>query len=510
LKQLRHVCPLLLLVALLLAGCNGGASSDVVTGTGSGTDGSTVASSPTPTPTPTPGLDLTDAEITALAARAYVYGEAPVIFAAKAYDQTHSTADEAVYAPLNALYIDTQTSTPDSALWVSPNVNVLYASAHLDLRAQPILLYTPAVHDRYYVWEELDAYTNAFAYIGSRATAGNEGTYAFVGPTTPPQTIAAIPNGVTLIQSPTDDLWVVGRFEVAPGDQTDLNTVIALVQANVMLPLDQFVTRNPNYVNPIIPKPAETVPALDTSGLSFYTRLNVALTADPPPPADAPFLAEVARLGIGPGMTTDFNALPANQQQALLGGAQIAQTLLAIGSVTSGTFYNGWSYNLGPNFGNWGTEYLLRAETARGGLGANINAEAVYPIRFLDDHREPLQPDRKYTITFPAGQLPSVIDPGFWSVTMYDLTNARLVANSINRYALGSQNTLTPNPDGSITLYLQRADPGGAMSANWLPTAATGTNPFYLIFRAYHPADAMYLPYTDPAYKLPPLVRVVP
>jgi hypothetical protein len=379
----------------------------------------------------------------------------------------------------------------------------------MDLTQQPMLLYTPAVAGRYYSWEIMDAYTNAFHYVGSRATSGAQGTYALVGPDTPDSAFrSSLPPGTTVIRCPQNFVWMVGRFEVKPGDQADLDTVIALVRTNVLLPLDKFVSRSSSYVNPIITKPGTTVPSLNTTGLQFFTVLNEWMTKNPSPSADDPVLQEFAKIGIGRGLSTNFNALPIEQQEAMLAGAEEASAILTIGSLIAGDVYNGWRYNLGDDFGNWGTSYLLRGMTARGGLGANINQEAIYPLLVFDDRIASLLPDRKYEITFPAGQLPSVNNPGFWSITMYDRTSAQLVDNPIDRYSIGSQNSLTMALDGSITIYIQRDDPGGTKTNNWLPTAESGSNPFYLIFRAYNPNPIMYTPYTDPGYKVPAIRRV--
>lgn len=143
---------------------------------------------------------------TTLSDLAYIYGLAPAIVSKKTFDQVNSTASEAVFAPLNALYIDTQINSPTNALWVTPNVDVLYSSSHMDLTTQPMMLFTPALTDRYYSWEIMDAYTNAFHYIGSRATGGVQATYALVGPDTPASTVNSIPSGTAIIQCPTDSI----------------------------------------------------------------------------------------------------------------------------------------------------------------------------------------------------------------------------------------------------------------------------------------------------------------
>lgn len=71
---------------------------------------------------------------------------------------------------------------------------------------------------------------------------------------------------------------------------------------------------------------------------------------------------------------------------------------------------------------------------------------------------------------------------GFWSVTMYD-PEGYLVANPINRYAIGDRDPLQRNPDGSLEIYVQHAEPRGK-AANWLPASASDFN---VTLRAYWP-----------------------
>jgi hypothetical protein len=58
------------------------------------------------------------------------------------------------------------------------------------------------------------------------------------------------------------------------------------------------------------------------------------------------------------------------------------------------------------------------------------------------------------------------------------------VANPLNRYRLSQRNKLKHNADGSVDLYIQHENPGGAKESNWLP-APTGR--FVLMLRLYWP-----------------------
>jgi hypothetical protein len=60
---------------------------------------------------------------------------------------------------------------PD-AKFVSPNNDTLYVIGPCDVSAGPLVMHVPDTHDRYYVLQFVDAWTNNFAYVGKRAGAG--------------------------------------------------------------------------------------------------------------------------------------------------------------------------------------------------------------------------------------------------------------------------------------------------------------------------------------------------
>jgi hypothetical protein len=93
----------------------------------------------------------------------------------------------------------------------------------------------------------------------------------------------------------------------------------------------------------------------------------------------------------------------------------------------------------------------------------------------------------RYTLTFPAGQLPPV--KAFWSVTMYDAKTQLLVDNPIGRYLVNAPMlpAMKKNDDGSLTIYIQKDSPGAEHEANWLPAP---DGPIYLVMRLYWPEPA--------------------
>jgi hypothetical protein len=149
------------------------------------------------------------------------------------------------------------------------------------------------------------------------------------------------------------------------------------------------------------------------------------------------------------------------------------------------------------NLGAYGTRYLVRAATARGGLGANYFADAVYAGAFEDGAGQPLNGAHQYTLHFGAGHLPPANPKAFWSVTMYNQGLQNLVDNPINRYALGIPKVQDHLPclsgDGSLTLYIQHTRPDPTTEptkyCNWLPAPTGG---FLLLIRIYWPDQTLF------------------
>jgi hypothetical protein len=103
---------------------------------------------------------------------------------------------------------------------------------------------------------------------------------------------------------------------------------------------------------------------------------------------------------------------------------------------------------------------------AKAGIYGNSTEEATYPFTRTDATGAALDGAKgRYTLTFAGNQFPPV--NAFWSVTMYHGGNQLLVQNPIDRYLINTPmlNGMTKNPDGGLTIYVQKDDPGGARTA---------------------------------------------
>lgn len=222
---------------------------------------------------------------------------------------------------------------------------------------------------------------------------------------------------------------------------------------------------------------------------------------NPPAAYDGPMLEKLNILGLVAGKPFDLASKPLAASIAIKEGYAAGKVKLrALVSHSGGTPVNGWTV-MTSGIGEYGDNYEVRAITAVVGLGANLPEDAVYPRTAIDGTGEPMANTGRYVLTFEPGQWPPA--NAFWSLTLYDSDQA-LVKNSINRYALGDRSNLVSNPDGSLTIYIQKDPVAGVMVNNWLPTPQGENQAFNLVMRVYWPKSEML----DGRWVVPPVQRV--
>jgi hypothetical protein len=432
---------------------------------------------------PTESAQLTEEAAEDAAVDGYVFGYPLVLMEATRRVATAVPAPDRFRAPVNQF--NDSVEFPDASFTdvVSPNVDTLYSIAWLDLSAEPIVLSLPDTGDRYYVMQMLDAWTNVFAAPGTRTTGNHAGDYAITGP----GYRGDLPHGLSRIPSPTNMVWIIGRTQT--NGRADYAAVRALKAQYRLIPLSAwgkpYVPPAEALVDPSIgsaTSPPDHVAKM--SAQEFFASLARLMKENPPAPEDAPMLARLGRIGVGPTAPFDPSRLAPGVEEAIERGVATARTQLAAGAQASfGESVNGWDVSM--HLGRYGTDYAFRAGVALLGLGANLPEDAVYPLATVDAGGRSLTGSSRYRIHFEPGHLPPV--DAFWSLTLYD-EHQHLVANPIDRYALGDRDDLLFDADGGLTLYVQHESPGGELERNWLP-APEGS--FNLALRLYQPRRAI-------------------
>jgi hypothetical protein len=373
-------------------------------------------------------------------------------------------------------------SGPESQDFRAPNADTLYSTAHLDLRDEPVVLTVPAVDDdRYYSFQFVDPYTSTAGYVGTRTTGRDAGHFAIV----PPGWTGVLPSGVERLEVPYDHLY--GFARTGTNEDGTLDDEHKIQDEYRLTSVSEFSQSGP--AGPA-PQPSGTPQDFALpGGLRFFDALGSGLRTAPPPAADDPLLDRLATVGVGPGAkpSTDRN-LSSGTKAGLRAAVGWRRTCGGSSDVR-----NGWNFPP-PHIGDFGTDYCLRANLARGGLGVNTREESVYAGTSRDSFGIRLTGDRNYVIHLAS---PPPAD-AFWSFTVYG-PDGFLAPNPINRYALGDRSGLRTNEDGSIDLYLS-TDGDVPYRSNWLPTPA---GPFSLLLRLYVPQTAAL----DGTWSPPPVRR---
>jgi hypothetical protein len=342
----------------------------------------------------------------------------------------------------NALFWQTELSGPTSRVIVAPNRDTFYSVAVLDLRAEPLVLTLPEITDRYVTYQFLDAWTDSFAYLGTRETGGRAGTWLV----TPPGWTGDVPEGMEQVASPTPQLFLLGRLAVeGEGDAA----AIAAVRAEASLqPLSGALGEPAPGVPPALGAAAGTAQDVPTDA-SFFDELLEALAVNPPTtPFQAALFRELATrfdLPEGGPVPGDPAVVAVLDDAAAAGDARIEEAVDSEGGPVGG-----WAVR--PDIGRYGDDLLGRALVARVGWGANVDEEAVYPVGRVDAAGDPLSGEHTYRITFPPGGLPPV--DAFWSLSVYG-DDMFFTAHPSGRYTTGSEDPeLVAGPDGSVEIVL--------------------------------------------------------
>lgn len=367
--------------------------------------------------------------------------------------------------------------TPADTDIVSPSNDTPYSWAWLDLRAEPMVVSVPASPDRYYVLQWFDLYTHNFAYIGSRATGTEAGDYLLAGPDWHGSTPAGVKQ---VLRSETEIVGTLTRTSWT--GEADRDGLIAMQRQYRIRPLSEYLGEKPPA-----PAPSYRFPAWDEArakSVEFISYLNFILRFAPIVPSEQEMMQRFANIGIGAGRPFDAAALDPALRKAIEAGIADAQQSLeaTIARTTSSVDLFGTREFLGQDY------IMRRAVGAAMGIYGNSKEEAQYAAFAVDADNKPLNGAKSYVLHFAKDQIPPV--KYFWSMTMYDLPNRLLVANPIDRYAIGSRTKgLKTNSDGSVDIYLQSKSPGTGKESNWLPTPPSGN--FYMVLRMYGPEGSL-------------------
>ncbi len=251
---------------------------------------------------------LTEEEALQVGVDAYIYGYPLVTMEMTRRVTTNIAASAGMRAPMGQFAHARQYPPITYRDIPGANADTLYSAAWLDLAREPYVLSIPDADGRYFMIPMLNGWTDVFQVPGTRTTGDKAQTYVITGP----RWKGELPDGVKQYKSATNMVWIIGRT-YSTGTNEDYQKVHAFQDKLSLVPLSAYgkdYTPPKGYVDPDIDMKTSTRDQVLKMDAAAYFKLLATLMKDnPPTPADAPMVAEMAKIALVPGNDWDIGTL---------------------------------------------------------------------------------------------------------------------------------------------------------------------------------------------------------
>jgi len=375
----------------------------------------------------------------------------------------------------------------------TPNSDVIYAMGYIDLKKDgPTVVEVPpkqqGILDDFWQRPITDV-----GYVGP--DKGEGGKYLLL----PPDYEGETPDGYYTFTSPTYNVFVFWRAFIEDGNTKE---PVKLMEKTRIYPLAQ--KKNP----PDMLFPNGSGVAADMlfpQDYRYFEMLAEFVAQEFVGPEDWAMRGMMASLGIAKNRPF---APDERMREILSAGAEVGIKMAAslrFGDHLPGTLYyqdRQWHNVLNVLDVEFKEESFLNID-ARVGMfiiGYSISPAMVmnmvgkgskYPFAYRDADGEFLSGSKTYRLHIPA----NVPAANFWSVTLYDASNASGLDNDQPFPSIGSLDDLQYNDDGSVNLYFGSELPANAPESNWLKTVPG--KGWFTLFRLYSPTE----PFFDQSWK---------
>ncbi|RDY67757.1 DUF1254 domain-containing protein [Lysobacter soli] len=488
-----HTLALAIVAATSLAACQKQPSPDAATPAPQPTAATAPAPAATPTPAPAvpgpvAGTRLTEPYVR-MAARDTYFWAWPMV---NIYNRRLGFKDlpgpgklggVLPAAPPNSLMMLTDYVAPSEREVACPNQDVVYGGGPLALDIEPVVIQVPDFGDRFWVYQVVDSRTDSFVKLGKMYDT-RPGFYLLAGP----DWKGDVPQGITeVFRAGTNTGYVIPRVALLDTAE-DRAAVQPLVAQIDMYPLSKFDGKLKQHdwsKNPTFPQPPRAPGGGEAPKVNpdtFFDELPVVLKDAKPLPGEETRYAQA--LALVDALQKDPALKAAAIDEAKKAEQELIAPLLQFRNFGVPLPHNWTTVRNGAQFGS---DYFTRTAVAKSNIYVNKPNEATYFYQDLDDSGARLNGSKRYTVTFDKGGPPV---KGFWSLTLYDADHF-FAPNEINRYSVGTKNKdLKPNPDGTLTIYVQPDAPSDPVQrANWLPSPKGAD--FSLYVRTYWPEQAI-------------------
>jgi hypothetical protein len=408
-----------------------------------------------------------------------------------------------------------------NTLVTTPNSDVVYAMAFLDLKATGPMVIEVApglqgILDDF--WQRPLTGPLTDNKLGVTVADGRRwfGDVGLVGPdeglggtyvVLPPDYDGAEPKDAFVFRSRTYGVFLFWRAFFQ--DPDDLSAPVAAMEQTRVYPLDDKA----NAEDMVFPE-GSGVPAdlLFPRDIGYFEMLARFIDHEYVDPAEMDMRGMLATLGIVKGQPFD----PDDRMRAILDRAALTAFKMSKAMVSHGTrelpggllwedrqyinaFMGGDPFFLADSYLNLDNRiaYFTNAYSVSPAMAMNIvGMGAKYPVAFRDADGDLLSGGSSYRLHLPPG-VPAKL---FWSVTAYDAEHASGLDNGQPLPSINSMDRPQPNRDGSTDIYFGPEKPDGA--ENWLATVPG--RGFFTILRLYGPDQ----PYFDQTWNPDDLRRI--
>ncbi|MBS1971475.1 MAG: DUF1254 domain-containing protein [Bdellovibrionales bacterium] len=426
---------------------------------------------------------------------AYIWGY-PAVYLNKVREAMLSKT-KAGLESINHFYHSSKIPDPFVGHFVNVNPENLYSWAWVDLSKEPLIMTHPAISDRYYSVQFVDAYSTVFHAISNVSYGDKEGTFIITGPNWK----GDVPKEIHQVRASTPEVLIVAQTFVK--DAKDLPKVAKLASERQLIPLSSW--QKGIQVDPfkgVYPtEPLKINKNIAADGIHFYEDLRRIAEKNPPPTrTSAKEFDRFKSLGLQNEET--LKSVLANEttkkmvEHGIFEGEREIQQRLATGF---GAKINGWSYELkAPPFTD---DYLIRAAASQRYLFSPPPEESVQLALDSDSEGRQLTGSYRYVLHFEKDDFPPA--RYMWSLRVHELKSKNLddLTRAIS-FLNDKSSQLKYNMDGSMDLLLQEEKPAKIYRSNWLPITSNAN--FYVVLTLYNPSNSVL----NRKYIAPSLTRV--
>jgi hypothetical protein len=382
----------------------------------------------------------------------------------------------------NKLQADTKLKDHTMTEIARPNNDSFYATALLDLRAEPIILDLPAFNSNY-----VSLMVTAYDHYVDVPKATRKGDFR------KPEKILFYSDrtegydgkdveGVDMIYKTTGD-FVSAVLRIMPHaiDPVRFKSIVEEIGTIKIQTLSEFTGGEALPVKDIsFPDVGQTdLDVFENNLLEVMQFVFNHISFDPEDQMDQAVLEAYRPLGILPGREYNPEKVKIDGKKFRAVAEKIQKEYL--GKLSDPDLTKIMAPKMFKTKGLTDLETILTVSII-GPIGLPME-EAMYPnVTTVDG--EPMNAMNDYVIKMTKEELPP--DQAFWSLTLYDKANGFFIPNDRKKYSVGENAGYKLNEDGGIEIYVAAEKPNGVPEENWLPLNRKDEE-IDLILRVYVP-----------------------